>query len=149
MSVQSHINHPSLAQSIDMPSRLGYTEMKPRYRSREILDMGLLSFIRKRYAERTFQRLYNYWLEKDVPFNNRPNILRGNDNDKEGTTEQTIDEDFLPREPLYREAPRTSRSRDTVHLRLPMRYVFIGVGLIAFLLVALAIVSTVLAMQSC
>ena len=130
-----------------MPSLLGYTEVKPWYRSREIRDMGLLSFIRKRYAERTFQRLYNYWLEKDVPFNNRTNLL--NSEEKRISEDESLDEDFLPREPLYREAPRTSRSRDTVHLRLPMRYVFIGAGLIAFLLVALAIVSTVLAMQTC
>jgi hypothetical protein len=109
--------------------------------------MGLLSFIRKRYAERTFQRLYNYWLEKDVPFNDRTGLLHSEE--KRISEDESLDEDFLPREPLYREAPRTSRSRDTVHLRLPMRYVFIGAGLIAFLLVALAIVSTVLAMQTC
>lgn len=109
--------------------------------------MGILDFIRRRYAERTFQRLYNYWLEKDVPYNDRASLLHGSE--KEDTTDQLIDEDFLPREPLYREAPKTSRQRDTVHLRLPMRYVFIGAALIAFLLVALAIVSTVLAMQSC
>jgi hypothetical protein len=109
--------------------------------------MGLLSFIRKRYAERTFQRLYNYWLEKDVPFNDRPSLLHGED--KRISEDESLDEDSLPREPIYGEAPRTSRTRDTVHLRLPMRYVFIGVGLIAFLLVALAIVSTVLAMQTC
>ena len=109
--------------------------------------MGLLSFIRKRYAERTFQRLYNYWLEKDVPFNDRTSLLHGEE--KRISEDESLDEDFLPREPLYKEAPRTSRSRDTVHLRLPMRYVFIGAGLIAFLLVALAIVSTVLAMQAC
>ena len=110
--------------------------------------MGLLSFIRKRYAERTFQRLYNYWLEKDVPFNDRTSLLQGEE--KRISEDESLDEAFLPREPLYnRETPRTSRSRDTVHLRLPMRYVFIGAGLIAFLLVALAIVSTVLAMQAC
>lgn len=109
--------------------------------------MGLLSFIRKRYAERTFQRLYNYWLERDVPFNDRTSPLRSEE--KRISEDESLDEDFLPREPLYKEAPRTSRSRDTVHLRLPMRYVFIGAGLIAFLLVALAIVSTVLAMKAC
>jgi hypothetical protein len=109
--------------------------------------MGLLSFVRKRYAERTFQRLYNYWLERDVPFNDRTSPLRSEE--KRISEDESLDEDFLPREPLYRETPRTSRSRDTVHLRLPMRYVFIGAGLIAFLLVALAIVSTVLAMKAC
>lgn len=109
--------------------------------------MGIFDFIRRRYAERTFQRLYNYWLEKDVPYNDRTSLLRGNEN--EGTADQPLDEELLPREPFYREAPKTSRSRDTVHLRLPMRYVFVGAALIAFLLVALAIVSTVLAMQSC
>jgi hypothetical protein len=109
--------------------------------------MGILSFIRKKYAERTFQRLYNYWLEKDVPYNDRPNLLHGGQ--REETEDELIDEELLPRETSYREPPRTSRQRDTVHLRLPMRYVFIGAGLIAFLLVALAIVSTVLAMQAC
>jgi len=109
--------------------------------------MGLFDFVRRRYAERTFQRLYNYWLERDVPYNDHASLLHGSD--KEITADQPIDEDFLPSEPLYREAPKTSRTRDTVHLRLPMRYVFIGVALIAFLLVALAIVSTVLAMQAC
>ncbi|HEY41725.1 MAG TPA: hypothetical protein G4O18_07690 [Dehalococcoidia bacterium] len=110
--------------------------------------MWLVDFIRKRYAERTFQRLYNYWLEKDVPYNNnRTTLLRGSDT--AGRVEEPFDEDFLPREPSYREAPKTPRARDIVHLRLPMRYVFVGVGLIAFLLVALAIVSTVLAMQAC
>jgi len=109
--------------------------------------MAIFDFIRRRYAERTFQRLYNYWLEKDVPYNDRANLLQGSD--KEGTVDQPTDENFLPRDPLYIEAPKTSRSRDTVHLRLPMRYVFIGAALIAFLLVALAIVSTVLAMQTC
>lgn len=109
--------------------------------------MWIVDFIRKRYAERTFQRLYNYWLERDVPYDNRTSLLRGND--KEGKVEEPLDEDFLPREPSYREAPKPSRSRDTVNLRLPMRYVFVGVALIAFLLVALAIVSTVLAMQAC
>jgi hypothetical protein len=109
--------------------------------------MWIVDFIRRRYAERTFQRLYNYWLEKDVPYNNRTNLLSGSDTERR--VEEPLDEDFLPREPSYREAPRTSRSRDTVHLRLPMRYVFMGAALIAFLLVALAIVSTVLAMQTC
>ena len=109
--------------------------------------MGLLSFIRKRYAERTFQRLYNYWLERDVPFNDRTSPLRSEE--KRISEDESLDEDFLPKEPLYGETPRTLRSKDTVHLRLPMRYVFIGAGLIAFLLVALAIVSTVLAMQAC
>ena len=109
--------------------------------------MGLLSFIRKRYAERTFQRLYNYWLERDVPFNDRTSPLGSEE--KRISEDESLDDDFLPREPLYREVPKTSRSRDTVHLRLPMRYVFIGAGLIAFLLVALAIVSTVLAMKAC
>jgi hypothetical protein len=109
--------------------------------------MGIINFIRKKYAERTFQRLYNYWLEKDVPYNNRTSLLRGSD--REETEDEPIDEELLPRETSYREPLRTSRQRDTVHLRLPMRYVFIGAGLIAFLLVALAIVSTVLAMQAC
>ena len=109
--------------------------------------MGIFDFIRRRYAERTFQRLYDYWLEKDVPYSDRTSLLRGNE--KEETADQPIDEDFLPREPLYREAPKTSKPRDTVHLRLPMRYVFAGAALIALLLVALAIVSTVLAMQAC
>ena len=109
--------------------------------------MWIVDFVRRRYAERTFQRLYNYWLEKDVPHNNRTNLLRGNDT--AGKVAEPLDEDFLPREPSYREAPRPPRSRDIVHLRLPMRYVFVGAGLIAFLLVALAIVSTVLAMQAC
>jgi hypothetical protein len=109
--------------------------------------MGLLSFIRKRYAERTFQRLYNYWLDSDVPYNDRASLFQSDE--KQISDEQLRDEDFLPREPLYKETPKTSKQRDTVHLRLPMRYVFIGVGLIAFLLVALAIVSTVLAMQAC
>jgi hypothetical protein len=109
--------------------------------------MWIVDFIRKRYAERTFQRLYNYWLEKDVPYNDRTNLLRGSDTERR--VEEPLDEDFLSREPSYREAPKTSRSRDTVHLRLPMRYVFVGAVLIAFLLVALAIVSTVLAMQTC
>jgi hypothetical protein len=110
--------------------------------------MGIINFIRRRYAERTFQRLYNYWLEKDVPYNDRTtSLLRSGE--REETEDRPIDEDFLPREPLFREPPKTSRQRDTVHLRLPMRYVFIGVALIAFLLVALAIVSTVLAMQAC
>lgn len=109
--------------------------------------MGIFNFIRKRYAERTFQQLYNYWLEKDVPYNDRASLLHGSD--KEETADQPVDEDFLSRELSYREAPKTSRTKDTVHLRLPMRYVFIGVALIAFLLVALAIVSTALAMQAC
>ena len=110
--------------------------------------MAIFDFIRRRYAERTFQRLYDYWLEKDVPYNDRTSLLRGNE--KEGTADQPIiDEDFLLREPSDRETPKTSRPRDTVHLRLPMRYVFMGAALIAFLLVALAIVSTVLAMQAC
>jgi len=109
--------------------------------------MGILDFIRKRYSERTFQRLYNHWLEKDVPYNDRANLF--SDSDREVATDQTTDEDFPTSEPSYREVSKTSRSRDTVHLRLPMRYVFIGAGLIAFLLVALAIVSTVLAMQTC
>ena len=109
--------------------------------------MGILDFIRKRYSERTFQRLYNYWLEKDVPYNDRASLLHGNN--KEETSDDLVDENFLSRDPSYREAPKTSRTRDTVHLRLPMRYVFIGAALIAFLLVALAIVSTVLAMQTC
>ncbi len=109
--------------------------------------MGLFDFIRRRYAERTFQRLYTYWLEKDIPYNDRTSLLRGHE--KEISEEQPVDEDFLTREPLSREAPKTSRSRDTVHLRLPMRYVFVGAALIAFLLVTLAIVSTILAMQTC
>jgi hypothetical protein len=109
--------------------------------------MGIFGFIRRRYAEMTFQRLYDYWLDNDVPHNDRTSLLRGSE--KEETADQPVDEDFLPREPLYREAPKTSKPGDTVHLRLPMRYVFVGVALIALLLVALAIVSTVLAMQTC
>ena len=130
-----------------MPSPLGYTEMKLQRHSRKTDSMGLFDFIRRRYAERTFQHLYNYWLESDVPYNNRTNLLHSDE--KQISDELPRDEDILPREPIYREAPKTSRQKDTVHLRLPMRYVFIGAALIAFLLVALATVSTVLAMQTC
>ncbi|UCB43032.1 MAG: hypothetical protein JSV77_04505 [Dehalococcoidales bacterium] len=109
--------------------------------------MKILDNLRKRGARRTFQRLYEYWLEKDIP--SVENTASRRIDEHERLEDQSINGDLTLREALQRQLPKIPKPRDTVQLRLPIRYVFMGAALIALLLVALAIVSTVLIMRSC
>ncbi len=106
--------------------------------------MKILDKLRRRGARRTFQRLYEYWLEKDIPSAEGTTAWRGDE--QERLEDQSANEELTLREALQRQYPKP---RDTIQLRLPIRYVFMGVALVALLLVALSIVSTVLAMRSC
>jgi len=106
--------------------------------------MKILDKLRQRGARRTFQRLYEYWLEKDIPSSKGATSLRGDEQKRLG--DQSANEDLTLSEALQRQFPKP---KDTIQLRLPIRYVFIGAALVALLLVALSIVSTVLAMRSC
>jgi len=109
--------------------------------------MKILDNLRKRGARRTFQRLYEYWLEKDIP--SVEGTISGRADEQGGLEDQSVDEELTLREALQRPLTKVPKPRDTIQLRLPIRYVFMGVALIALLLVALSIVSTVLIMRSC
>lgn len=109
--------------------------------------MGILDYFRRRTV---FQRLYEHWLEEDMPSADGPQ-------DSSGTARRSLDgelEDISP--PQARQAARRRVSReakpreaDTVQWRVPIRYLLVGVGLIALLLVTLSVVATVLVMRSC
>ena len=109
--------------------------------------MKLLDNLRRRGARRTFQRLYEYWLEKDIPSTEGTTPWRVDE--QERLEDQSANGELTLKEALQRQIPKVAKPRDTVQLRLPIRYVFMGVALIALLLVALSIVSTVLIMRSC
>jgi len=106
--------------------------------------MKILDKLRQRGARRTFQRLYEYWLEKDIPFAERTAALR--DDEREGLEDLSEDEELTLREALQQQLPKP---RETIQLRLPVRYVFWGLAFVAFLMVMLAIITTILIMRSC
>lgn len=109
--------------------------------------MKILDKLRQRGARRTFQRLYEYWLEKDIPSVERTASLRADE--QEGLEDQSADEELTLREALQQRFPKVPRQRETIQLRLPIRYVFFGLVFVASLMVTLAIVTTVLIMVSC
>lgn len=109
--------------------------------------MKILDNLRRRGARRTFQRLYEHWLEKDIPSVEGTTPWRGDE--EERLDDQSANGELTLREALQRQLPKVPKPRDTIQLRLPIRYVFMGTALIALLLVALSIVSTVLIMRSC
>jgi hypothetical protein len=106
--------------------------------------MKIFDKLRQRGARRTFQRLYEYWLEKDIPPAER--ATSWSDDEQDRLEDHSADEELTLREALQRQIPKP---RDTIQLRLPIRYILMGAGLIALLLVALSVVSTILAMRSC
>ena len=106
--------------------------------------MKILDKLRQRGARRTFQRLYEYWLEKDIPSVERTAALR--DDEREGLEALSEDEELPLREALQQQLPKP---RETIQLRLPIRYVFWGLAFVAFLMVMLAIITTILIMRSC
>ena len=109
--------------------------------------MKILDKLRQRGARRTFQRLYEYWLEKDIPSVDRTASLRSDE--QERLEDQSADEEFTLTEALQQQLPKIQRPRETIQLRLPIRYVFFGVVFVAFLMVMLSIVTTILIMVSC
>ena len=109
--------------------------------------MRMLDFLRRRGESRTFQRLYEYWLGKDVPPVEDVPHLR--ENNEEKADSQSIDEGLWLDRSTPRQVSKVTRPRDSVQLRLPIRYVFLGAAAIALLLVMLSIVLTVLIMRSC
>jgi len=106
--------------------------------------MKILDKLRQRGARRTFQRLYEYWLEKDITSAERIAALR--DDEREGLEDLSEDEELTLREALQQQLPKP---RETIQLRLPIRYVFWGLGFLAFLMVILAVITTILIMRSC
>lgn len=112
--------------------------------------MGLLDYLRMRRGRRTFQRLHEYWLEKDLLGDEDTAAgLQGDDGEKDS---RPLEEGPGLRhgEPLRRKVAGPAQAGwGSGPVWLPLRYVLGAAGLVALLLVVVAILSTVLVMQSC
>lgn len=109
--------------------------------------MKVLNFLRRRGARRTFQQLYEHWLEDDGPrVEDSTHRLVG---DREPSDEQSDDEGYDLQEPRYVPGLRETRPEEIIQLRLPVRHVYIGIAVFAALIITLAIIVTVLIMRSC
>ncbi len=107
--------------------------------------MGLLAYWRRRRGTRLYQSIAEHWLERDstLPEDILPSAGDG------------ADSDSLSSEAL-RARSRTRRLRkpraddhENLEVRMPTRHVVALVSAIGVLLLVVAILSTVLAMQSC
>ncbi len=107
--------------------------------------MGILDHLRRR---RTFQQLYEHWLDTDAPVETTREEWRESEAEALGAPNKDTSQTGRP---PHGRTPKMARPRekDSVQLRLVIRYVFMGVGLVGLLLVALSVVSTVLVMRSC
>lgn len=96
-------------------------------------------FIRKRRSA----KLYKQWVERDgLPPEEVPQVAKDIE-----SADESVDLGHMPEEDFYRATRR--QNIDSRFVTLPIRYILLGSGLIALLLVLLAVVSTVLIMQSC
>jgi hypothetical protein len=103
-----------------------------------------------RRGRRTFQRLQEYWLEKDLL--GEEDIAAGPQGDGGEKGGRPLEEGpALPRgKPLRRKVAGPALAGwGSGPVWLPLRYVLGAAGLVALLLVVVAILSTVLVMQSC
>jgi len=91
-------------------------------------------------------RLYKQWMEKEgLSAEDIPQDVLGSK--KGGQYRQPIDEvGSYPEDYSWEEEPQ---STDSGLIRIPVRYIWLGLSLIMLLLVTLSIVSTVLIMRSC
>ena len=114
--------------------------------------MGILNYLRRGREGKTFQQLYEYWLEQDVPPSAESVLRESRGNGRAILDGQTADESgLLGKEPPLKQDPKAMKPKDTnsVWLRLPTRYVLLGAILVSMLLVTLSVVLTVLIMRSC
>ncbi len=129
--------------------------------------MGLLDYLREQQGRRTFSRLHRHWLEEDLPPTRRGRRKPPGDG-RNGPTDGMLTDPFLeveedpgppPEDEEEEELPvgwprrvrkiTKLRNSDLVHLSLPLRYIVVTATTGAVLLVALAVLSTVLLMRSC
>ena len=101
------------------------------------------------FQRRRGTKLYKQWVKsgslrpEDIPQDLQPSPKATSHERFTDEAEQSLED--IPEEEFYRYA----KHKDTGLVGLPVRYFFLMIGLIALLLVALAIVSTILVMQSC
>ncbi len=90
-------------------------------------------------------KLYRQWVDKEgLPSEEIPAELQGR---REGLDESSLPFEDVSGEPQYR--GKIQRVTDKGLVVLPLRYILLAVGVAALLLVTVAVVITILAMQSC
>jgi len=90
-------------------------------------------------------KLYRQWVEKEgLPSEEIPAELQAN---REGLDEASLPFEDVSEDALYR--GKIQRVTDKGLVVLPLRYILLAVGVVALLLVTVAVVITILAMQSC
>ena len=98
------------------------------------------------FERRKKTKLYRQWVERD---NLPPEEIPSEIMERE---EEEPDESGSPLEPASEKGIYSRKAQINADIRLvslPVRVVFLGVSFIAFLLVIIAILSTVLIMQGC
>jgi len=99
----------------------------------------LSGFIKKRRSE----KLYKQWVRMDgLPPEDVPQ-----DSSSVRSADESRDLGYMPEEDFYGATRR--QNLDTRLVTVPIRYILLGSGLIAILLIVTAILSTVLVMRGC
>jgi len=112
--------------------------------------MGILDIIGRGEKTKTFQKLYEHWLDKDT--SSIEDVSDDSDLDvQERLDNQTSDEYDLPNKQFLdiQGFKIIKLNKNSVLLSLPSRYFLRGVVIISSLLITLSVVSTILIMRSC
>ncbi len=107
--------------------------------------MGLLAYWRRRRGTRLYQSIAEHWLERDstLPDDILPSTGGGADPDS------LSPESLRARSRARRLRKPRADDHESLEVRMPTRHVLVLVSTIGILLLVVAILSTVLAMQSC
>jgi hypothetical protein len=109
--------------------------------------MGLLAYWRRRRGTRIYQNIAEHWMERDtsLPEDILPSTRVGTEAEPDSLSPDSLRARPRPRR-LRKPGPD---DHESLEVRMPTRYVLILVAAIGILLLVVAILSTVLAMQSC
>ena len=112
--------------------------------------MGIRDSISRGKKIKTFQKLYEHWLDKDI--SSTEDVLDDSHlNFQEEIAVHTPDKDARPdkQSPLIQGFKSMKLDKDNVLFILPTRYFLRGVAIISLLLITLSVISTVLIARSC
>ena len=112
--------------------------------------MGLLDSISRGKKTKTFQKLYEHWLDKDT--SSTEDVLDDKYLDvQERPDGRVSDENNSPdkQSPAIQGFRSVKLDNNNVWFSLPTRYFLRGVAIISLLLITLSVVSTILIVRSC
>ena len=112
--------------------------------------MGIRDSISRGKKTKTFQKLYEHWLDKDT--SSTEDVLDDSHlNVQEKPSDQTSGEYDFPdkQSPIIQGFKSMKLDKNSVLFILPTRYFLRGVAIISLLFITLSVVSTILIMRSC